>query len=360
MANEDLQELIESIDMQSWMDREGVEYRVTRGSRGTQLNVRECPCCGNSKWKVYINQDSGLGNCFSGDCEEKFNKWKFISKSLGSLTTRQVIEHVRQVASEQGWRPKRQAMATNVNVGELKLPASYAIPIQGHNLKYLADRGIDIETAQYFGLRFSKRGVFKYRDEEGRARVQDYANRVIIPVFDLKGNLASFQGRDITKTAERKYLFPPGFASTGSILYNGHNAHGAESIVIGEGAFDVAAIKIAFDEDRQMRDIVPIGTFGKHLSHGDENTQLARLMELKAEGLKVVTFMWDGEDKAIDAALDMGLLLRRYGFVSRLAILPKDKDPNEVPARVVRESYWKALAINEATAVRVRMSRRAA
>lgn len=41
--NEELQEALETIDMESWLDREGVKYKVTRGSRGTQLNIKECP-----------------------------------------------------------------------------------------------------------------------------------------------------------------------------------------------------------------------------------------------------------------------------------------------------------------------------
>ena len=104
-GNEELQEALESIDMEQWLDREGVKYRVTRGARGTQLNVRDCPVCGGGNWKVYLNAESGLGNCFSGDCETKFNKWKFIKASLGAVSTRQVVEHCKEVAKEMGWRP---------------------------------------------------------------------------------------------------------------------------------------------------------------------------------------------------------------------------------------------------------------
>ena len=37
--NEELQEALETIDMEAWLDREGIDYKVTRGSRGVQLNV---------------------------------------------------------------------------------------------------------------------------------------------------------------------------------------------------------------------------------------------------------------------------------------------------------------------------------
>lgn len=359
-ANEELQEALETIDIEGWLDREGVQYRVTRGARGTQLNVKECPCCGNANYKVYLNQETGLGNCFHGDCNEKFNKWKFISKSLGHLGTREVIDHIKEVAREQGWRPPRKkSMAVNLKT-DLILPESVALPVEGRNLKYLDNRGIVGEIASYFALRFSRRGTFRYLSPEGEPRVQDYAMRIIIPVFDLNGDLVSFQGRDITGEAEKKYLFPPGFASTGSHLYNGHNAVGAERVVIGEGAFDVAATKIALDGEMALRDVVPIGSFGKHLSHGDDESQLAKLLTLQERGLRQVTLMWDGEDKAIEDAIETGLLLRRYGFQARIAVLPKDRDPNEVPPSVVRSAFWKAEPVNESVAVRLRLARRVA
>jgi len=359
-SNEELQEALEKIDIEAWMDREGIDYRVTRGARGTQLNVKECPCCGNSNYKVYINQDSGLGNCFSGDCEKRFNKWSFIKFSLGGMSMRDIVEHVKAVAKEQGWRPPRKhAVAVNLNT-ELKLPASFPLPIKGRNLKYLENRNINLDICRYFGLRFSKAGVFKYLDEEGRKRVQDYSNRIILPVFDLDGDLVSFQGRDITGEADKKYLFPPGFASTGSHIYNGQNAHGAESIVVGEGAFDVMATKIALDGEPQLRDVIPVGSFGKHLSHGDDDSQLGKLLKLKEEGLKIITLMWDGEERAINDAIETGLMLRRYGFTARVAILPKDRDPNEVAPQVVRDAFWKAVVVNESVAIRMRVAKRVA
>ena len=61
-GNKELEEALDRIDMEAWLDAEGIDYKITRGSRGTQINVKECPCCGNSNWKVYLNADNGLGN----------------------------------------------------------------------------------------------------------------------------------------------------------------------------------------------------------------------------------------------------------------------------------------------------------
>lgn len=354
--NEELQEILETIDMESWMDQEGIRYKTVRGSSGRQANLKECPCCGNDKYKVYIGLETGLGNCFV--CEEKFNKWKFIKAYLGT-NNRAAIEHIKTVAREQGWRPpKRQSMAVELSAADLALPASISMPHMGRNLKYLDNRSITGDIAAYFDLRFSHRGKFDYLDDDGRPVSQDYSNRIIIPIFDLTGHLVSFQGRDITGTSEKKYLFPPGFASTGTHLYSGHNAIGAKRIAVGEGVFDVAAIKIALDGEMALRDVVPIGTFGKHLSHGDSDSQLAKLMALKAQGLEEVTFLWDGEPAAIDAAIEAALLLHKMGLRARLGILPEGKDPNEIPAAVLRKVFYQARVVTPATATQMRLRKR--
>lgn len=354
---DELKELLERIDMESYLDREGIAYRVTNGSRGLQLNLKECPKCGGDKWKVFLNADTGLGNCFSGSCEAKFNKWSFIDAHLGH-NKHQTYEHIKQIAREMGWRPPRTvAKQVNIEKAKLVIPDSHEIPVYGKNVKYLENRGISADVAKFFHLRVSTHGKFNY-SMEGRGLSQDYSNRIIIPIFDLDGELVSFQGRDISGTAEKKYLFPPGFASTGKYLYNGQNCTGLETVVMGEGAFDVIAIKIAMDSDPALRDIGALGSFGKHLSFGEGETQLSQFVRLKSLGLKNVVIMWDGEIAATDDAIEAGRLLRDLGLNVRIAYLPKDKDPNEVPAKVVVDAYYKALPLNSNVATRLKLARR--
>ncbi len=351
----EIAEILDTIDMEYWLNREMVEYKVTRGSRGTQLHVKECPVCGNSNWKVYLNQESGLGNCFHGDCEAKFSKWSFIKASLGNLSNREIVDHLKAVASEQGYQPKRSEFVPTTGAGKLKLPKSIQLPIQGRNLKYLQDRNISTDTVRDFGLRICQKGWFEYIDPNGEKRLQNYSKRIIIPIYDLDGNLVSYQGRDITGTSDKKYLFPPGFASTGSIIYNGQNAFGFKDICIGEGVFDVMAIHQAFQDDPTLCNVAAVGSFGKHLSFGDEHSQLAQILKMKDAGLKRVTFMWDGEERAILDAIEAALKVSACGLTARVAILPKGKDPNEVDPQVVRDAFWNATTITPTEAVRLKL-----
>jgi DNA primase len=109
-----------------------------------------------------------------------------------------------------------------------------------------------------------------------------------------------------------------------------------------------------------LRDVTPLGTFGKRLSSGGDDSQLARLLTLRAHGLETITLMWDGEPQAINDAIEAGLLLRRYGFAARIAVLPRGRDPAECAPSVVREAFWQARTVNENVAVRMRLARRAA
>jgi DNA primase len=311
--------------------------------------VKECPKCGNDHWKVYIGADTGLGNCFAGDCETKYNRWSFIAAYLGKSNA-EVYEHIKAYAREQGWRAPRRA-AVAVELEPLALPPSVALPIGNRNLEYLERRGIQGDLARYFQLRICVRGRFGG---------QDYSNRVIIPIFDLEGQLVSFQGRDITGEAERKYLFPAGYASTGAHLFNGQNVHHTRRVVVGEGVFDVMALKVAMDGEPELRDVVPVGTFGKHLSFGGGDDQAHKFQRLRSEGVEQVTMMWDAEPAALGAAIEAGMRLKGMGYTARIAVLPPGCDPNEVAADVVRRAFYRAEVVSPAIGARLRIALRTA
>jgi len=354
MLDQEISDILDRVDIAAYLDREGIDYREAHGSSGAQLNLRECPVCGKAKWKVFLNAETGLGNCFSGSCEAKFNKFSFIRHSSG-LAGRSLDEHIRSLGVDLGWRPPRRSVAVEIDVSKLKLPNSYEIPINGRNVAYLENRRIGIEAARYFGLRYCHKGLWMYVDPTyGTKKFVSFDRRIIIPVFDLEGTLVSFQGRDITGTAEKKYLFPNGFASTGEHLYNGHNVLNTERVLVGEGVFDVIAQKIALDGDSALRDVVPIGTFGKHIAAG----QLGKFHALQERGVREVTLMWDGELKATDDAVKAGLELVGMGFRVRVAMLPADKDPNEISAEEVRRCFYSAIPLTLSNATKIVMSRR--
>lgn len=362
MYNNDLSEALEELDMEYFFDREGVTYRKTRGSHGIQLNVKECPVCGGAGWKVYINAETGLGNCFHGDCQTKFNKWKFISAFLNSLNSREVVNYIKTVSAETGWRPSIPKNKAQENVFEntrFFMPAMIEIAeaIRKHgsgfaSAKYLFDRNISYESIEYFKLGDCVNGYFQYKKPDGNIGYQDYSGRIIIPIFDIDGKTVTFQGRDYTGLSPKRYLFPPGLNATGTLFYNGWNFDEHDQIIITEGVFDCIAVRQATLRDPAFRKILPVASFGKHISLGD-NSQFSYLQKLRDKGLKVCTFMWDGETLALKDAVKASLEVAKLGLSVRVAVLPKDKDPNEcTPAEVIK-SFWEAIPITKTNATKV-------
>jgi DNA primase len=354
---EELNELLERVDLEFFLDFEGIDYKATTGHSGEQFNVRECPVCGASKWKVYLNADTGLGNCFSGSCQATFNKFSFIKAHIGAGGPREVEDHLKSLARELGWRPKRKIEYAVQEETACKLPASIELPTEdGQNLLYLEKRGFDAEIARYFHLRYCHEGFHVYKKPDGTNGVQNFSGRVIIPVYDLDGDLVTYQGRDVTGDSEKKYLFPSALPGTGRFIYNGHNANHARRIVIAEGAFDVAAVKRALDQAEDLRDVVPVGTFGKHLSASSSgNDQYGRFMRLAQTGLQEAVIMWDGEAKVIKDAIKAGELLMRVGIAIRIALLPPGKDPADVDVATVQRCYREAVPLTPRQIVKWRL-----
>lgn len=345
----ELDEMLEAIDPEEWLSYEGIDYKLTRGTRGDQLNVKTCPSCGKDDWKVYLNAETGLGNCFSGSCPKgTFNKFSFMREYLLNYNDKvNMREYIKGFAREMGWRPRRKtSVGVEMTSKELVLPDYKAIPVEGRNLKYLINRRVSVEVAEYFNLGYIKSGYF--------------GKRIFIPIHDLGGELVSFQARDITGLAEKKYLFPSGFSSTGRILYNGQNALKRKQAVLVEGAFDAIGVKVSFDEDKDLRDVAILGSFGMNLSgnttNGD-NDQLSRFIKLKESGLETVTIMWDGEAKAILKAVLAGQTLMKIGLKVRIAILPLGRDPSDVDPELLRHCYYRAEPLTSSYALKVKMKR---
>lgn len=345
----ELDRALAKIGVEAYLDREGVNYHPSYGTRGLQLNLDECPVCGSGGRKTYINAETGLGNCFHGSCGFKFNKFKLI-RAVSGLSGGELMEHISAVAEEQGWMPKREAKV--IERGDLKLPSKLlpAVGPDGRLLAYLAGRGITPETATWFNLSYCNGGWWGYKLADGEERWVSYSKRIIIPIADMEGKLVSFQGRDTTGKLEPKYLFPAGFAVAGSHLYNGFNFVEGETThaIVGEGAFDAWSIHQAI-EDKSM---LALATFGMHLSGGPDG-QLAKFARLKERGLKIVTMMWDAEKAAMKMAVTAGLQLTGLGLVVRIAQLPDGKDPNEVEPEVVRKAIYEATRLDRLSAIRL-------
>ncbi len=349
----ELRAAIDQIDIEDWITHLGVDYRPTSGNSGPQLNLRECPRCGGTGWKVFLNSETGLGNCFHGGCVglPGFSLFSITEHVTGN-TQKQVAQDFMLYAKDLGWRPKRPERPRAAAPTSVQLPDNVSLGLK-NNIDYLSQRDIDGSLAQLFDLRMGQ-GKYNYVDWDGKARSQSYEQRVIIPIHDHHGNLVTFQGRDISGTAERKYLFPPMLPGTGRYLFNAHRAKGKSRLVMGEGVFDVISLHRAFSGHE---DVGAIGSFGISFSAGKQaqDDQLKSLAHLARSGATEVTIMWDSQPTAVIAACNaVDAILRAVPTVN-IALLPEGCDPNEVSPEVVRAAFVRAIPATRSNLLKLRL-----
>lgn len=143
------------------------------------------------------------------------------------------------------------------------LPAE-ALPAHKNKLarSYLASRNLSIEDMKKFAFLYCKDGF--------------YADRVIAPIFDRKGEYRTFASRSIHGSVAKKYLYPKG-TSISQLLYNLHFVKQTNKIMIVEGIFDALH---CFPH--------AVASFGKHISD-------RQISSLRMHGMNTVYLVWDAE-----------------------------------------------------------------
>jgi len=194
-----------------------------------------------------------------------------------------------------------------VSVKPVPLPKSRLITeeLVNENIqlkRFLDERHITIETCEDYQCRFV-------------GGVGEYANRIILPVWDDQDRVVTFQARDVTGKAKAKYLSGHGY-SIYQCLYWTETTVGGDPLYIVEGIFDCWRMKQN-----------AVATFGKQLSQ-------RQTMMLVKENPDEVVFCWDADayNIALAAVRQLACILRRVGIVR----LPEGNDPDSLGSKSVR------------------------
>ena len=205
-------------------------------------------------------------------------------------------------------------------------------------LIYLKERALRPEIIKKYGLGFAGDGGFAlrdamkqqgYTDDEllaanlcGRSQkgnlYDKFRNRVIFPIFDLRGSVIAFGGRTIEKDGEPKYLNSsdtPVFKK-GHNLFSMHFAKKSQSkrLILAEGYMDVIAIHQAGFEN-------VVASLGTALTPDQ-----CRLMRQYAEE---VVISYDSDAAGQNATVKAINLLRAVGLRPRILHMHDAKDPDE-------------------------------
>lgn len=196
---------------------------VTEGKNATRngLSVR-CPFCDDPSNHGSFHKYSLHYRCWR--C--KGGKGIDALKALSGANNAVIAQAMRNCGGPVAGRPSETQYASH-----LILPGRDLLP---YHRNYLLKRGLDPD---YLIKMYGIRGTSPFDKFEG----MNYANRIIIPIYDLHGNLVSFQGRDVTgaEGIERYKVCPvkKALMHYKDTVYAGHLATGRRVVVV-EGVVD--------------------------------------------------------------------------------------------------------------------------
>ena len=309
----------------TWVDFKAIKEAVTLGQVLDRYGVKlkrigkelcgPCPIHqGDGTRSFHANTEKNAFHCFS--CQAKGNVLDFVAamekcsvrdaalKLQGcfqTTATRELPAAAQKPTT--GSQPAREEAGER---GAPNKPLGFRLKGIDHRYPYLAQRGIDPETAEYFGV-----GFF--------AGKGSMSGKIVIPIENEAGELVAYAGRSIDGS-EPKYKLPAGFKK-GQVLYNLARALEEDStgvVVLVEGFFD--CMKVVQAEH------VCVALMGCSLSDEQEAQLLAHFRQ--------VIVMLDGDVAGRTAALEIAGRLVRKMWV-RMAGVPQGKQPDQLSVREI-------------------------
>ena len=250
-----------------------------------------CPFCNHHKKKMQVNLETQKWHCWV--CNTGGHKIGILLRKINA--PKSLIKEVLQLVDEYVSYEKDK----EETIYEVSLPREFKPlwkksedPLYKNAIHYLKQRGIG--------------GIDIVRYSIGYCPNGSYANRIIIPSYDVDGKLNYFMARDMFPNSKFKYKNPPMSKDTvGFELFINWN----EPIVLCEGIFDAISIR---------RNAIPL--FGKFPS----KTLVKRLAEKKVRKVYVAL-----DEDAKKDAIKLSKFLMDYGIETYLLNM-KDKDPSEL------------------------------
>ena len=191
-------------------------------------HLYHCPYCGHHKKKMSINFANGYWKCWVCDTRGK-NIYRIVRK-FGNYQQRQKYRELQGLVDLTDFEEMFKEYNNIQEKQILEMPEGFVslcnkdLPMDSTDaFRYLSSRGI------------GRREILKWKIgycKEGR-----YAGRIIIPSFDMEGDLNYFIARSYVGHT-RRYLNPP---ANRDLVFNELNIDWDEPIVLVEGVFDAIA-----------------------------------------------------------------------------------------------------------------------
>jgi len=334
------------------------EYlRVRR--RGNRL-IALCPFHQEKEPSLNIDPATGLWHCFG--CKEGGNVFQFISRIEG-LEMRDVVEFLarkyRVDLSKYRGRETREKLTRRQYLLKVISSAAKFYANELHSsthgqkaLAYLKDRGLTDSTIRRYGLGVTPRepnGLTNFLLQKNVKRetleelslsiasrassemVDFFRNRIIFPLFNIRGEVVSFAGRVLTD-GEPKYLNTANtpLYNKSRLLYGINFARKAitemDQALVVEGYMDVLLL-------HQAGIMNAVATCGTALS-SEHIREIGRYTDN-------FLLAFDGDSAGINAALNAGAECLAQGYFPRIMLFREGKDPADVVKEGGKEAFEK-------------------
>ena len=191
-----------------------------------------------------------------------------------------------------------------------KFGIGYAINQWDNLLKYLTNKGYIEEDILKTGLIIKNQNSNSYYDR--------FRNRVMFPIFDVKGRIIGFGGRVLDDSLP-KYLNSPE-----SIIFNkGYNLYGIN--IAKENVKDKSFILV-----EGYMDVIKMHTYGYNNTVAALGTSLTdNQIKLMKRYSKDYYIAFDSDNAGQKASLKAINMIKRNNLEAKVVIMPNAKDPDE-------------------------------
>ena len=305
---------------------ENVDTQIKHTNHPDEIHIC-CPICDESRYRLYINTANGL--CYCHNCNFK-----------GTVVN--LIQHVEKVPYTKALFIFDQVKGNMVLptdvvhslewkwlIGEPE-PIKQAIPLPSECQSLLTSKQIMAHKAVQY---LESRGITEDQISQhkmGWCGYGDYANRVIIPIYE-RGTLKFWVARAISKKSKMKEKSPSNKEyqwSKSEVVFNLDNAaRKYHTAVISEGIFDA----LSWGD-------IGISLLGKEL-YDEQLRTLLSYKPMLTDGLYIAL-----DADALDSALKMAGRLKDFFQVHLITIPDEFDDPNNYLVTHSKHDMWRLIS----------------
>lgn len=285
-----------------WQEYVEANYQVKyAGDHELRIN---CPACGDSKYKLYINSEKKVFHCFKCDFTTKKGAkdvFDFVAITEGLNKGQAILKLLREYkpvtpedfeAALEGELDRTPEQVKKFKHAYLAGLPEVAVPLNAGSLnntelqpfwKYLYSRGLtEREISLVLRAHVVPTRSFEIYGNNGKLK-GDIGRRILWPIYGGDNKLVSWQARAFESADQVKYFNAPDTDLMDTVWPYVPPKAGA-TVVLGEGVLDALALR------RLPQEYAGYATFSKHISKG-------QIKLLKDWGVERVILFWDKDAK---------------------------------------------------------------